>query len=155
MMARAIALALCVAFGVPRACIRAADGLGKTIKQARITRSTRRSRLSHGVHRKQIMALRASLLFDFARSAVTPFPWTPWLNLLFRALRVILACLICDPHTMRISGTQADAFCQMRLPWDDGGLHPPCAMSRIGWLGFDRPTRPAPSIVEDSACMSG
>jgi hypothetical protein len=64
-------LALCVAFGVPRSCIRAAGGLGKTIKQAGITRSTRKSRLSHGVHGKQIMALRTSFLFDFARSAVT------------------------------------------------------------------------------------
>jgi hypothetical protein len=44
---------------------------GSQIKQARITRSTRKSRLSHGVHGKQTMALRASFLFDFARSAIT------------------------------------------------------------------------------------
>jgi hypothetical protein len=74
------------------------------------------------------MALRASFLFDLARSAITPFPWAPWLNLLLRVLRIILACLICDPLKMRISGTGADAFCQMRLPWM---LDRPCA-SRVG-----------------------
>jgi hypothetical protein len=47
------------------------------IEQARITRSTRRSRLSHGVHGKQIMALRASFLFDLVRSTITSFPCTP------------------------------------------------------------------------------
>jgi hypothetical protein len=76
----------------------------------------------------EVMALRAKSNRKLARSAIVCFPCTPWLNLLFRVLRVILACSICDPHTMRISGTRADAFCQMRLPWM---LDRPCA-SRVG-----------------------
>ena len=45
----------------------------------------------------EVMALRAKSNRKLARSAIVCFPCTPWLNLLFRVLRVILACLIVLP----------------------------------------------------------
>ena len=50
---------------------------GSQIEQARITRSTRKSRLSDGVHGKEVMALRTKSNRKLARSAMICFPWTP------------------------------------------------------------------------------